>query len=214
VAVNDHKITDTAQLINFTKDKRGQTVAVEYQRGDVKKTVDVTLRDASSAVLGVELGQQMVTRSTWSAPIVGVVTTLQFSWVTLVGVIEVVWKLLAGLVLLAIPVAHQVSSADLSYVSGSVAGPVGIVGEIFPAAAKAGPTELALLSAIISLTLAVMNILPIPALDGGRWFVSALFRIRKKVLTKEKEERITMVGFSVLMLLIVVITVGDVAKLF
>jgi regulator of sigma E protease len=53
-----------------------------------------------------------------------------------------------------------------------------------------------------------------PALDGGRWFVTALFKVRKKPLTKEKEEKIHGIGFMVLMGLIVVITVADVVKLF
>jgi regulator of sigma E protease len=70
------------------------------------------------------------------------------------------------------------------------------------------------LAAIISLTLAVMNVLPIPGLDGGRWFLMALFRLMKKPLTKELEERINGIGFMFLMLLVVVITVADVAKLF
>ena len=59
-----------------------------------------------------------------------------------------------------------------------------------------------------------MNVLPIPALDGGRWFVTALFRLMKKPLTKEKEERINAAGFMFLMALVVVITIADVAKLF
>ena len=70
-----------------------------------------------------------------------------------------------------------------------------------------------MLAAIISLTLAVMNILPIPALDGGRWFVTALYRVLKKPLTREAEEKIHGTGFMVLMLLIIVITIADIGKL-
>ena len=85
---------------------------------------------------------------------------------------------------------------------------------IVPAASEAGPAQVVFLAAIVSLTLAVMNALPIPALDGGRWFVTALFKLRKKPLTKEKEETIHGTGFMVLMLLVIVITVADVIKLF
>jgi regulator of sigma E protease len=95
-----------------------------------------------------------------------------------------------------------------------VAGPIGILGTIFPAAEQAGLTQLIFLTAIVSLTLAVMNALPIPALDGGRWFTMALFRLLKKPLTKEIEEKIQTVGFMVLMGLIIVVTVADVGKLF
>jgi regulator of sigma E protease len=109
---------------------------------------------------------------------------------------------------------REQAHADLSTAGNSVAGPIGILGTIFPAAEQAGPTQLIFLTAIISLTLAVMNVLPIPALDGGRWFVMTIFRLRKKTLTKEKEEQIQGTGFLVLMALVVVVTVADVSKLF
>jgi regulator of sigma E protease len=77
-----------------------------------------------------------------------------------------------------------------------------------------GLADIVFLSAIISLTLAVMNVLPIPALDGGSWFLMALFKIIRKPLTKEREERIKGIGFLVLMALVVLVTIGDVTKLF
>ena len=88
-----------------------------------------------------------------------------------------------------------------------------IFGVIFPAAEKAGPTYVIMIAAIISLTLAVMNALPIPALDGGRWFVTAVYKLLKKPLTKEAEEKIHGTGFMILLLLIVVITIADIGKL-
>jgi regulator of sigma E protease len=60
----------------------------------------------------------------------------------------------------------------------------------------------------------VMNALPIPALDGGRWFTMALFRLLKKPLTKEIEEKIQASGFMILMGLIIIVTIADVGKLF
>jgi regulator of sigma E protease len=59
-----------------------------------------------------------------------------------------------------------------------------------------------------------MNALPIPALDGGRWFTKLVFKLSKKKLTKEREEKIQSVGFLVLMGLIILVTFSDVAKLF
>ena len=78
----------------------------------------------------------------------------------------------------------------------------------------AGITQIFLLVAIISLTLAVMNILPIPALDGGRWFTMAAFRLLKKDLTKEREETIQAIGFLALIVLMILVTWSDVGKLF
>ena len=101
----------------------------------------------------------------------------------------------------------------LASVGDSVAGPVGIFAVIFPAAEKAGPVHVIMLTAIISLTLAVMNILPIPALDGGRWFVTALFKLFKKPLRQETEERIHSTGFIILMALVILVTIADIGKL-
>jgi regulator of sigma E protease len=102
---------------------------------------------------------------------------------------------------------------NLQAAGSSVAGPIGILGTIFPAAEQAGPRQLIFLTAIISLTLAVMNALPIPALDGGRWFLMTLYRLRSKELTKEREEQIQGTGFMVLMAIVVIVTVADVGKL-
>jgi regulator of sigma E protease len=106
------------------------------------------------------------------------------------------------------------ANKSLEKAGASVAGPIGILGVIFPSAERAGLTQLTFLTAIISLTLAVMNTLPIPALDGGRWFTMVLFRLLRRPLTKEIEERIQTVGFMILMGLIVVVTIADVGKLF
>lgn len=216
ISLAGEPIANTQTLIDVSKAHRGQTVAVEYTRGADTRTVEVPLRNADSAVFGASLAQQDNIKATWSAPLVGVVTTAQYTWVTLQGLGNLVYNFFGGLIgqLSTSHAVRQQASAELGEASASVAGPVGILAVIFPAASAAGPQQVVFLAAIISLTLAVMNILPIPALDGGRWFVTALFRAMKKPLTKETEERIHGTGFMILMLLVVVITIGDVAKLF
>lgn len=210
------KIDSTDELIAVSKAHRGETVEVVYVRDGVEKTIEVPLRNADSSVFGAGLGQQENVKATWSAPIVAVATTGQYTWITLQGLGTLLYNFFGGLVgqLSFSSDARQHATEQLNEAGASVAGPVGILGVIFPAASKAGPEQVVFLAAIISLTLAVMNALPIPALDGGRWFVTALYKVRGKKLTKEKEERIHGTGFMVLMVLIVVITVADVLKLF
>jgi Zn-dependent protease len=89
---------------------------------------------------------------------------------------------------------------DVDAVSLSVAGSAG--------------ADISLKIAATAITLAVMNVLPIPALDGGRLFVTALFRVMKKKLTIKTEERIHGTGFAFLMTLFVVISVVDVRRFF
>ena len=216
VMVDNEIITSTSLLIEKTQANRGKTIPVVYQRDGVDHTVDVALRDADNSVFGATLGQRETIQATWSAPLVGIATTGQFTWVTLQGLGELVGNFFGGLARQVAPdeAVRQQGSEQLDRATNSVSGPVGLVGVIFPAASEAGPTQMVFLAAIISLTLAVMNTLPIPALDGGRWFTMALFRILKKPLTKDREERIQGTGFLVMMGLFLLITIGDVTKLF
>lgn len=207
-------ITSSQQFIDVSKANRGKTVPVVIERDGQEKTVTVTLRDADSAVFGASLGQQEALKATWSAPITAVVTTGQFTWVTIQGLGNLLYNLGAGIVgqLSTSEEGRKQATEQLNTAGASVAGPVGILGVIFPAASQAGFDQVVFLAAIISLTLAVMNVLPIPALDGGRWFVTALFKLFKKPLTKETEEKIHGTGFMILMLLMIVVTVADVFK--
>ncbi len=212
-------VPSPSNLTQKTKEEKGKQVEVIYSRSGVEHTVTTTLRADNTngqGYLGIGSGQREELQASWSAPIVGVVTTGQFTLVTLQGLGDLVVNVIQGVVLQFSPdhAVRDQAHANLATASNSVAGPIGILGTIFPAAEQAGPTQLLFLTAIISLTLAVMNVLPIPALDGGRWFVMTLFRLRKKKLTKEREERIQSTGFLVLITLVIVVTIADVSKLF
>lgn len=215
LSLNGEPIGTSSEFVEDTKDLRAQTVTVEYERDGDRRTADVTLRDADSAVFGAGLAQQESIRATWSAPIVGAVTTVQYTGATLQGLGQLVGDFFGGLFgqLNVNEEARAEAKEQLDRAGASVAGPVGILGVIFPAASEAGLVQVIFLAAIVSLTLAVMNILPIPALDGGRWFVTALFKVMRKPLKKSTEEAIHGTGFMLLMLLIIVVTVGDVSKL-
>lgn len=212
-------VPNPENLSEQTRAKKGQTVEIIYTRGGEEKSVQVALRGDNKdqqGYLGVGSGQREQIQATWSAPIVGIVTTGQFTLVTLQGLGDLLVNLLSGIIFQFSPDegARQQAHRDLNAASSGVAGPVGILGTIFPAAEQAGLTQLVFLTAIVSLTLAVMNALPIPALDGGRWFLMFLYKIRKKTLTKEREEKVQGTGFLILMALVIIITIADVSKLF
>ncbi len=182
------------------------------------KTLEVTLNPADSEyLLGITMSSPTVTRRyTWSAPIVGLGLTVQATGETFKGLGQLVVNLVTG-------VARQVSPDESVREEGkqqiadageNVSGIVGIVGNYFPNLLSAGPTFIFLFMAIISISLACMNIIPIPALDGGRWFMIFLCRLRHKKLSKEKEQSIVAKSFIVLLLLMAIITVMDIIKLF
>ena len=218
ISVNGEKIETSAQLSGAAAAHKGEMVRVAYKRDGAERVAHVALRntnDDKRGYLGAGLSQERFTQSTWSAPIVGIGVTAHLTGITLQGLGQVIGDGVSGLVMKLMPndSAQKQANQKLSSASQSVGGPLSIFGILFPAAERAGMRYVVMMTALISLTLAVMNILPIPALDGGRWFVTAVFRLLKKPLTKEREEKIHGTGFLVLLLLVVLVTVSDVAKL-
>jgi regulator of sigma E protease len=102
-----------------------------------------------------------------------------------------------------------VGSADLNQVSG----PVGIVGMVGSASAS-GLAYILYFTALISINLAIINILPFPALDGGRLLFVALEAITRKNISPKIMNGFNAVGFIVLIMLMLVITYSDIVKMF
>lgn len=206
-------------IISLTKSYPNRKLIIDYTRGDDRGTMQVSNRSAESArdgrgYLGVVFSQNRPTtiRSTWSAPIVGVGVTGQLSWEIIKGLGDLLGKLGTGVA--GNLTGNQIASQQLAAAGENVAGPVGIIGKILPGAVNAGIIPVLVITAILSVTLAVMNVLPIPALDGGRWYLMSIFKLLNKPLTREIEERINSYGMMFLLGLIALITITDVVKFF
>ena len=202
--INGNKITSPTQVSDITKEYAGRAVEIKLQRGNevLVKTVQLNKVNTGDGFLGVS-GQSdqkgvELRRSTWSAPIVAAGVLKQFTVLTFNGLGSIVSNVFSG---------HASKAGD------QVAGPVGIA-VVIKEGSKIGVQFILMIIAIISLSLAIMNILPIPALDGGRLFVTYLFRLNNWKLTKEKESVIHGAGFAFLMTLFVLITVLDVKRFF
>lgn len=92
-----------------------------------------------------------------------------------------------------------------------IMGPVGIAEEI--TSTNSG-YDFFYLMAAISLSLGIFNLLPIPALDGGRILLLVVEGIRRKPLAENVEQAIILIGFAMILLFAIVITVSDVIKIF
>ena len=179
-------------------------------------SADLNAADAEY-LLGISMSSSQEFRySTWSAPIVGAGITLQITGETFKGLGELIWNLISGVGRMFSPDSNvrESGQAALSTVGDSVSGPVGIIGVLFPSFTSAGPANLAFLAALISISLACMNVLPIPALDGGRWFLIGLYKLRRKKLTKEVEQRIVTRAMFVLLALMAIVTIIDITRFF
>lgn len=97
--------------------------------------------------------------------------------------------------------------------AGEVMGPVGII-NLVGQVSRAGWIDVANLTAVLSINLGLMNLLPIPALDGGRIVFLFIEMLRGKPLDAEKEGMIHLIGFALLITLMLFVTYKDIIRLF
>lgn len=100
-----------------------------------------------------------------------------------------------------------------SEILNQVAGPVGIAGMVGDAS-ELGLSYLVTFTAIISLNLAVLNLIPFPALDGGQLVFVLYEAITRKKINQKVVATLNLIGFAALMLLMIVVTFGDIARIF
>lgn len=207
-------------VIEFNNAHRGKSATYELITPTNEKylaTANLNPEGSTQPSLGVSMkgsDEQFLIHYTWSAPLVGLGTTAQLTKETFSGIGQLVANIFQGVI-------RQFSNDNrlkeegkqqINKVGESVSGPVGIIGNLFPAFTSAGPTNLAFLAAVISISLACMNVLPIPALDGGRWLLIGVYKLRKKKLKKETEEKIVGRAFLALLALSLFITILDILK--
>lgn len=204
-----HHVGGGETLPQVTKVFAGMPVTITYIRDGQTKTTTATLlsteqveaskkTDNPKGYLGIIPTELVLQRSTWSAPIVAAGLIKQFTELTFKGLGSAIAGLFSG---------------NTAKATEQVSGPIGIY-VILKDGSALGLSFVLMIIALISLTLAIMNILPIPALDGGRLFVTLLYRIRGKKLTPKTEERIHGTGMAALLTLMALISIVDVKRFF
>ncbi len=216
-------IQNATQLSATTKSLAGQQVRVTVKRQSQVKSFMLTLRNSQVVMaslhtsqrkgyLGVAPQDYIIQRSTWSAPIVAVGLSAQFTRLTFQGL----WSAIRGLgSIIAGLITHNNTARQVGQSEASqVGGPISIF-FVLKAGASQGFVFILFIIGLISLTLAIMNILPVPALDGGRLYLTLLSRkIFKKPLQTTTEEKIVGISFTILLLLVALITIADVKRFF
>lgn len=195
-------INKVKELQELTEQYKGQEVTLTIERG--KEIFEVSLIPRSSpppgeGAMGVALVRIAVKSYPWyEAPVKGVETTIKLTGAIIAGLAEVFGSLFQGK---GLP-----PGAELM-------GPVGI-GTLMAQVAKLGINYYLHFIAVISIYLAVFNILPIPALDGGKLVFLGIEKIRKKPVSEKVEKNITTFFFGLLILLMIWVTIKDITRLF
>lgn len=175
-------------------------VSLQIERGDEEieyRVVPEKLLDEDTKIIGI--GMDMV--GTMTLPVhkaiyQGGKVTISLTYLITEGLLGLLKDAVRG-------------EADTSQITGPV-GIVGLVGD----ASKLGFSYLLTFTALISINLAIINMIPFPALDGGRLLFVAIESITKKPINPKFAMIVNTVGFGMLILLMLVVTYRDIAKLF
>lgn len=196
VSINGTAINDIEQLSPLVQQTKDQAIPVEIEREGVRQTIVAAPAfrpDSGLYQFGIGLGNPLERGN----PLVAL-------WKGITHSIIVLGDMFAGFAAL---IGSLIGLAPKP--EGGLAGPVGIA-RITGAVAKTGLREYLNLTAILSLNLALINILPIPALDGSRIVFALIEAVRRKKIPPEREAFVHAVGMMMLLGLMVLITVADV----
>lgn len=184
----------------FIDERKGTQIILDIERGREFVTVMAVPRlnppegEGALGIAMVEIARVAV--PWWQAPWEGLKTTGEVFFGTIVALARMAWGLLSG-----IPGS-----------AGEVAGPVGIA-SIVSEVAQFGLLPFFQLMAVLSVNLAVINLLPIPALDGGRLLFFAIEGVRRKPVSPRVSHLVHTIGFAFLIALMLVITYRDIVRL-
>jgi regulator of sigma E protease len=198
LSVNGEAVADWNALLLAIQSNEGRSMALELERDGRIETVSLTPQwDAETGrmMIGIRTGPNSLI---WEkvAPLEGVRAGFRQTAMTFGLIIQSLGQLFSG----------GVSVRDLS-------GPVGIV-SVIAQTAKEGLVSLIYLTAFLSINIGICNLLPIPALDGGRLFFILIEKIIRRPINPEKEGMIHLAGLAMLLMLMVVVTYFDVLRLF
>ncbi|MBS0935634.1 RIP metalloprotease RseP [Lactiplantibacillus plantarum] len=196
VAVNGKKMTNAQSISLLIQDSPKQRLTLTINRAGQTKKIAVT--PAAKTVSGNRIGQIGVQWATKTDTSLGAKLAYGFtgSW----GITKQIFQVLGRMV------THGFSLNDLG-------GPVAIFATTSQAA-KSGVRTVIYLLAVLSINLGIVNLLPIPALDGGKLLLNIVEGIRGKPLRVETESVITLIGFGLLMLLMILVTWNDIQRYF
>lgn len=198
--IADNKITKTEDLISATKKYLDQSVSILVIREGRELELQITPRKeypADQGPMGVLISNfEEKKYSLAEAPVRGLQESVVLSWQLLKGIGQTLWKL----------VTFQSVSKD-------VAGPIGIA-QMTGDAIKFGRNAVLEMLGLLSLNLAIINILPFPALDGGRLFFVVVEGITGKRIKTNWERYIHQAGMVILLFLILLVTINDLVRIF
>lgn len=196
------KITKIGQFKELVEENKGKEIILEIKRGkNVFKTNLIPRENPpeNEGPIGVIFGKVAEKKYPWYlAPLKGLEATIR----TTISIIQALFFLLINLV----------AGKGLPY-GAEIMGPIGL-GDQLVKFTQLGTNTYLHFIAVLSIYLAIFNILPIPALDGGKIIFLAIEKIKGKAVSPKVEQTITSIFFGALLLLIFIVTIKDINRIF
>lgn len=201
IAVNDKEPATASSFVDFINQNRGKEIKITLKRGSESLNVFVTPRinpPPDEGALGVLLQTVKLEKPPfWQLPFLafwyGIKEAILWTNLIITGVLTTIFQAVQGVV------------------PRGIAGPIGIF-QITGVAAQAGVLNLISFVGILSINLAVLNVLPFPALDGGRLLFIGIETIFGRRVLPTVERYAHMIGLAFLLGLMLVITIYDVTR--
>ena len=182
------------RLIALIKANEGTPIPLQIKRGDTVQTVTVTpKKTGKDVIIGAHLSA-FETRTVEPGPLEAVKLSVQKNWEWT----RLIFETLGGLF------TRETSVKQLM-------GPVAIA-DLSGTAAEAGWISLFSLMAMISLNLGLLNLMPIPVLDGGHIFILALEGLARRDFSMRVKEKMLLAGFVLLLMLMVTVIYNDLMR--
>lgn len=189
-SIHGEKVTKWAEIVEIVRDNPGETLTFQVERNGEVLDVDVVPKDVEGqGKIGVYAPMD---KSFVDAIAYGFTET----WFWIKTIFIILGDLVTG-----------------GFTIDALGGPVAIYAST-EMVAESGIFNLLRWGAMLSVNLGIMNLLPIPALDGGRLTFFAIEALRGKPVSKEKEGFVHLIGFSLLMLLMILVTWNDIQRFF
>ena len=196
VAIDGHQVSNWQDLVSDLSDRGGKQTTLKVKQA--KQTKEIRLTPKTVKQNGQKTGQIGITEKIKNDHSIGAI--LAFGFTQTWNIIMLVFSAIGHMI------THGFSLNDLG-------GPVAMYSMTAQAAHHGAITVINLMG-LLSVNLGIMNLLPIPALDGGKILLNIIEGIRKKPMDPNKEVVITMIGFAFLMILMVLVTWNDIRRYF
>jgi regulator of sigma E protease len=194
IAAGDQQNVRHAKLIELIKAHEGKPLTLLIERAGAQKTIVVTPRKIDGLVMIGSHISELEVRTIEPGPFEAVKLSVQKNWEWTVQIVET----LGGLFTRDTSVKQLMGPVAIADLSGT--------------AAQAGWIQLFTLMAMISLNLGLLNLMPIPVLDGGHITILALEGLARRDFSMRVKEKMLMVGFALLLMLMVTVIYNDLMR--